>query len=130
MSQYLDRVEPEEVRFLMDFSEFKQYVTEMLGDAKDLVTVDIQYDEIEDRTGATIIRPMVKLEEISTLNEEQRHLILDSGFSIDGEPFDNGDYAMEQIFGPQYTISNATDDADGAFFTIEMPYRFFVSQKN
>lgn len=130
MSRYLHRIEPEEVRFLLDFSELKGLVTEMLGDAKGLVTVEISYDQMEDFTGANIIRPMVKLEEISTLNEEQRHLILDTGLSIDREPFDNGDYVMEEIFGPEYTVADATDDADGPFFTIELPYRFFLEEKD
>ncbi|MCA0971948.1 hypothetical protein LCM20_15185 [Halobacillus litoralis] len=129
MSRYLQRIEPEEVRFLLDFTELEKLVVEMLGEAKDLVTIEISYDQMEDFTGAEIIRPMVKLREISKLNEEQRHLILNSGFSIDREPFDNGDYAMEEIFGPEYTIASATNDADGPFFTIEMPYRFYVEEK-
>ncbi|WP_079479262.1 hypothetical protein [Halobacillus salinus] len=129
MSRYLHRIEPEEVRFLLDFSELKELVIDMLGDAKDLVTVEISFDQMEDFTGASIIRPMVKLREISKLNEEQRHLILDTGLSIDREPFDNGDYIMEEIFGPEYTVASATNDADGPFFTIEMPYRFYLEQK-
>ncbi|RWZ58138.1 hypothetical protein EQV77_10165 [Halobacillus fulvus] len=129
MSQYLNRIEPEDVRFLMDVSEFKEFVLEMLGDARELVQVKVDYDHLEDQTGATMIRPMVKLEEISRLNEEQRHLLLSSGFSIDREPFDNGDYAMEQIFGQEYTIAHASEDQDGAFFTIEMPYRFYINEK-
>jgi hypothetical protein len=129
MSRYLDRIEPEDVRFLMDLSEFKEYVTEMLGDAKELVQLEVSYDHIKDPYETTIIRPMVKLEEITDFTEENRHTLLATGFSIDREPFDNGDYAMEQIFGQEYTVVDVIDDEDGAFFTIEMPYHHFVNQR-
>ncbi|ARI78397.1 hypothetical protein [Halobacillus mangrovi] len=129
MSQYLNRIEPEDVRFLMDLSELKQYVVEMLGEAKDLVQIEISYDQFTDAYDTAVIRPMVKLEEISDFTEENRHTLLSTGFSIDREPYDNGDFAMEQIFGQEYTIVDVNDDADGAFFTIEMPYHHFVSQK-
>ncbi|WP_226584891.1 hypothetical protein [Halobacillus litoralis] len=128
MPRYLDRIEPEDVRFLMDLSEFKNFVIEMLGDARDLVNIQIDYDYIEDPGGTTLVRPMVKLTEISQFTEENRHTVLKSGFSIDREPFDNGDYAMEEIFGPYYTVLAATEDEDGAFFTIEMPYRHYAKQ--
>ncbi|UOQ43863.1 hypothetical protein MUN89_18605 [Halobacillus salinarum] len=129
MSQYLRRLKPEDVHFLLDFSEFKEFVEEMLGDAKKLVTLEIDHDEIKDAYDVTIIRPMVILREISTLTEEDRHKILDTGFSIDREPFDNGDFAMEEIFGTNYTILSSIEDDDGAFFTIEMPYRDYVQMK-
>ncbi|GEN53563.1 hypothetical protein [Halobacillus faecis] len=130
MSRYLDRIEPEDVRFLMDLSEFKTLVLEMLGEARDLVNIQINYDFLDEPEGDTLVRPMVQLNEISKFTEEDRHTLLQTGFSIDGEPFDNGDYAMEQIFGSAYTILSVTEDEDGAFFTIEMPYRNFEKQKS
>lgn len=33
MAEFTNRLEPEEVRFLMDFSELKDIVTEILGEA-------------------------------------------------------------------------------------------------
>ncbi|MBX0359255.1 hypothetical protein [Halobacillus sp. Nhm2S1] len=130
MSRYLDRIEPEDVRFLMDLSEFKTLVLEMLGEARDLVNIQINYDVLDEPEGDTLVRPMVQLNEISKFTEENRHTLLQTGFSIDGEPFDNGDYAMEKIFGSTYTILAVTEDEDGAFFTIEMPYRNFEKQKS
>ncbi|MGR9047243.1 hypothetical protein ACQ4XT_01155 [Halobacillus faecis] len=130
MSRYLDRIEPEDVRFLMDLSEFKTIVLDMLDDARDLVNIQINYDLLDEPEGETLVRPMVLLNEISNFTEEDRHTLLQTGFSIDGEPFDNGDYAMEQIFGSEYTILAVTEDEDGAFFTIEMPYRNFEKQKS
>ncbi|WLR47879.1 hypothetical protein LC065_00855 [Halobacillus litoralis] len=130
MSRYLDRIEPEDVRFLMDLSEFKTIVLDMLGDARDLVNIQINYDLLDEPEGETLVRPMVLLNEISNFTEEDRHALLQTGFSIDGEPFDNGDYAMEQIFGAEYTILAVTEDEDGAFFTIEIPYRNFEKQKS
>jgi|GEM_PF-4236811 len=128
MAEFTNRLEPEEVRFLMDFSELKDIVTELLGEANALVNVEIDYDEIEEPDGITIIRPMVKLQETSSLTEEDRHKILSSGLSIDREPFDNGDHAMERIFGNSYTVLEATSDADGNFFTIEMPFRSYMEE--
>ncbi|SDO41904.1 hypothetical protein [Halobacillus aidingensis] len=130
MSRYLDRIEPEDVRFLMDLSEFKTIVLDMLGEARNLVNIQINYDFLDEPEGDTLVRPMVQLNEISKFTEEDRHTLLKTGFSIDGEPFDNGDYAMEQIFGAEYTILAITEDEDGAFFTIEMPYRNFERQKS
>ncbi|RDY71824.1 MULTISPECIES: hypothetical protein [Halobacillus] len=130
MSRYLDRIEPEDVRFLMDLSEFKTIVLDMLGEARNLVNIQINYDFLDEPEGDTLVRPMVQLNEISKFTEEDRHTLLKTGFSIDGEPFDNGDYAMEQIFGAEYTILAITEDEDGAFFTIEMPYRNFEKQKS
>ncbi|MYL50908.1 hypothetical protein GLV98_15540 [Halobacillus litoralis] len=130
MSRYLDRIEPEDVRFLMDLSEFKTIVLDILGEARDLVNIQINYDLLDEPEGDTLVRPMVQLNEISKFTEEDRHTLLQTGFSIDGEPFDNGDYAMEQIFGAEYSILAVTEDEDGAFFTIEMPYRNFEKQKS
>lgn len=130
MSQYLDKIEPEDVRFLMDLSEFKEIVKEMLGDARLLVNIQIDYEFLQEPHASTLVRPMIHLTEISNFTEEHRHTLIQTGFSIDKEPFANGDYAMEQIFGPYYTILAATEDEDGAFFTIELPYRHFVEQKN
>ncbi len=129
MHRFLKRLKPEDVHFLLDFSEFKEFVEEMLGQANPLVTIEIDSDEIKDPYDVTVIRPMVKLREVSTLTEENRHTILESGFSIDREPFDNGDYAMEQIFGDNYTILAATEDEDGSFFTIELPYGDYIQMK-
>ncbi|CDQ20485.1 hypothetical protein SAMN05192559_105251 [Halobacillus karajensis] len=128
MSRYLDRIEPEDVRFLMDFSEFKTFVIDMLGDARDLVQIHIDYDLIEETENMPLIRPMVHLSEVSNFTEEDRHTLLATGFSIDQEPFVNGDYAMKQIFGPEYTILAATEDDDGAFFTIEIPFRNYQQE--
>ncbi|MEC3883551.1 hypothetical protein VKA52_07465 [Halobacillus sp. HZG1] len=130
MSLYLEHIEPEDVRFLMDLSEFKTVVLKMLGEAQNLVNLQISYDFLDEPEGDTLVRPMVELNEISKFTEEDRHTLLQSGFSIDGEPFDNADYAMEQIFGAEYTILDVTEDEDGAFFTIEMPYRNFKEQKS
>ncbi|WP_394219364.1 hypothetical protein [Halobacillus trueperi] len=130
MSRYLDRIEPEDVRFLMDLSEFKTIVLDILGEARDLVNIQINYDLLDEPEGDTLVRPMVQLNEISKFTEEDRHTLLQTGFSIDDEPFDNGDYAMKQIFGAEYTILAVTEDEDGAFFTIEMPYRKFEKQKS
>ncbi|QAS51963.1 hypothetical protein [Halobacillus litoralis] len=130
MSQYIGRIDPEDVRFLMDLSEFKEFVTDMLGGARGLVNVEIDYEIIEEQAGDTLIRPMVLLNEISRFTEEDRHTLLSSGFSIDREPYKNGDYAMEQIFGTYYTILEATEDEDGAFFTIELPYHHFIIERN
>ncbi|MFQ3543986.1 hypothetical protein Q7A53_07855 [Halobacillus rhizosphaerae] len=129
MHRFLKRLKPEDVHFLLDFSEFKEFVEEMLGQANPLVTIEIDSDEIKDPYDVTVIRPLVKLREVSTLTEENRHTILESGFSIDREPFDNGDYAMEQIFGDNYTILAATEDEDGSFFTIELPYGDYIQMK-
>ncbi|MBH0231235.1 hypothetical protein [Halobacillus yeomjeoni] len=129
MSQYLNRIEPEDVRFLIDLTELKEVVIDLLGDAASLVHVEVSYDQFQDPYDVTMIRPMVKLEEVSDFTEENRHTLLSSGFSIDKEPFDNGDYALKQIFGQEYTIVEANEDQEGAFFTVEMPYRAYVDLK-
>lgn len=130
MTDYLSRLEPEEVRFFIDVSEFKSIVMEMLGEAQDVVQVDVGYETVENPGSSPLIRPMVQLTEISRFTEEDRHKVLQSGFSIDRVPFDNGDYAMEQIFGTEYMITHAEEDDDGAFFTIEMPYRYYHALTN
>ncbi len=130
MNDYLSRIEPEEVRFFMDVSEFKSIVLEMLGEARHIVQVEVSYEIVENPGTSPLIRPMIQLTEISRFTEEDRHKVLQSGFSIDREPFDNGDYAMEQIFGTEYTIAHAEEDDDGAFFTIEMPYRYYSALAN
>ncbi|SFK20952.1 hypothetical protein SAMN04487936_10947 [Halobacillus dabanensis] len=130
MSRYLDNFEPEDVRFLMDLSEFKEFIVDMLGDTRDSVDIRIDFDYIEEPGGASLVRPMVHLTEASQLTEEKQQHLRDTGFSIGDEPYANGDYAMDKIFGPHYVILAATEDEDGAFFTIEMPYRHYIHQKN
>jgi hypothetical protein len=130
MSRYLDKFEPEDVRFLMDLSEFKEFIVDMLGNSRNSVDVRIDYDYIEEPGEATFVRPMVHLTEAGRLTEEEQQHLRDTGFIIGDEPYKNGDYAMDKIFGPNYVILAATDDEDGAFFTIEMPYRHYIRQKS
>ncbi|WP_181350965.1 hypothetical protein [Thalassobacillus sp. CUG 92003] len=127
MSRYLNKLEPEDVRFLLDYSELQACVEEMLGSASDLVKIQIAADTIQDAYDVTVTRPMVKMEEKSMINEQDRHRLLESGFTL-GEPFENGDQALETIFGTTYTVISATEEEE-PFFTIELPYRDFLNLK-
>ncbi len=126
-THYLNQLIPEDVVYLLDLSEFKGLIQEMLGEASEFVTVEIDWDKINDNN-ITTFRPMVMMKEIANLTEEKRHTILNSGFSL-GQPFESGDYAMERIFGENYTIMAATEDQDGDFFTVEVPYADFIKSK-
>ncbi|UOQ92502.1 hypothetical protein MUO14_18925 [Halobacillus shinanisalinarum] len=123
--KYLNKLLPEDVHYLLDLSEFKELIEEMLGKASKLVTVEVDCDQIEDSYDNSNFRPMVILKEIANLSEENRHTILNTGFSL-GQPFDSGDFAMKKVFGDNYTVIAATEDQDGDFFTVEIPYEDFA----
>ena len=130
MSRYLHKIEPEDVRFLMDLSEFKEFIVDMLGNSRNSVNIRIDFDHIKELGESTLVRPMVHLTEASRLTEDDQQNLRNTGFIIGDEPYANGDHAMDKIFGPHYVILAATEDEDGAFFTIEMPYRHYIRQKN
>ncbi|SDJ49933.1 hypothetical protein [Salimicrobium halophilum] len=121
MTNYLKQIEPVDVRYLIDLKEVKDIVADMLGEGNSVVSIRVSYDETDDETGAELIRPMVELEEISGLTEADRHAVLSSGLNLDA-PFDNGDQVFRTIFGPSHVITAATEDEDGSFFTVEVPY--------
>ncbi|WP_079526455.1 hypothetical protein [Halobacillus hunanensis] len=127
-THYLNQLTPEDVVYLLDLRELKELVQEMLGKASEFVTVEIDWDKINDKHNITTFRPMVIMKEMANLTEEKRHTILNTGFSL-GQPFESGDYAMERIFGENYTIIAATEDEDGDFFTVEVPYPDFIKFK-
>ncbi|SIS48977.1 hypothetical protein [Salimicrobium flavidum] len=121
MNDYLKQLEPVEVRYLIDTKELREIVTHMLGEADSLVSIYLSYDYTEDETDGGMVRPMIELEEISGLTEENRHTILSTGLNLDA-PFDNGDEVFRAIFGSSHVVIDATEDNDGTFFTVEVPY--------
>ncbi|MFD2925046.1 hypothetical protein [Halobacillus naozhouensis] len=127
-AHYLNQLVPEDVVYLLDLRELKDLIQEMLGEASEFVTVEIDWDKINDNYNTSAFRPMVMLKETANLTEENRHTIINTGFGL-GQPFNSGDYAMKRIFGENYTIMAVTEDEDGDFFTVEIPFKDFVKSR-
>ncbi|MCP3030161.1 hypothetical protein LF817_02265 [Halobacillus sp. A1] len=128
MTDYLKKIEPTDVRFLIDLSEIKEMVQLMLGNLKEHLQVELGFDKIEDSYNTTIVRLLINLKENNVLTNEQHMELLDKGFSAGDEPFKNGDQVLYNIFGHDYSIISVTKDEDGDFITIEMPYEAFKNR--
>ncbi|PBB04624.1 MULTISPECIES: hypothetical protein [Salimicrobium] len=123
MSHYLKRFDPVEVRYLIDAGEIQEITAEMLGEVASLVNTYISYEYTAASEG-NLVRPMITLEETEGLTEENRNSILSTGFNLDA-PFDNGDEIFRTVFGDSHVVIAATEDEDGVFFTVEIPYEDF-----
>ncbi|MFC7061919.1 hypothetical protein [Halobacillus seohaensis] len=130
MSCYLKQLEPEDVRFLLDFSELKKIVKDMLGDFSNDLRVDIDFEIAQDPYYTSTVRPMIDLQKENVLSHDQQMRLTEIGFSLADEPFQNADHVMFTIFGSTCTIIAATRDEDGDFFTIEMPYHDYAGLIN
>ncbi|SDY14689.1 MULTISPECIES: hypothetical protein [Salimicrobium] len=125
MSHFLKRFDPVEVRYLIDAGEIQEITAEMLGEVSSLVNTYVSYEYTAASEG-NLVRPMITLEETEGLTEKDRNAILSTGFNLDA-PFDNGDEVFRTIFGDSHVVIAATEDEDGVFFTVEVPYEDFKS---